>query len=162
MGVKLAHALGAHVTLITTSASKVDDAHRMGADEVIVTEGAPHDWPRPEAPLDLIIDTVAASHDLNPYLRSLDRDGALVLVGLPAEHHPPIEENLLTSRRRSLAGSGIGGILETQEMLDFCAAHGIACDVEVIAIQQINEAYERMLRNDVKYRFVIDMASLGN
>ena len=161
MGVKLAHALGAHVTLFTTSRSKVEDARRMGADEVIVTAGAPRDWSRPAAPLDLIIDTVAASHDLNPYLRSLDRDGALVLVGLPAHHHPPIEENLLTSRRRSLAGSGIGGITETQEMLDFCAAHGIACDVEVIAIQQINEAYERMLRSDVRYRFVIDMASLG-
>ncbi|MGH7523421.1 MAG: NAD(P)-dependent alcohol dehydrogenase [Gemmatimonadales bacterium] len=160
MGVKLAHALGAHVTLFTTSAGKVDDARRMGADEIIVTKGAPRDWPRPAAPLNLIIDTVAASHDLNPYLRSLDRDGALVLVGLPENHHPPIDENLLTSRRRSLAGSGIGGIAETQEMLNFCAAHGIACDVEVIAIQQINEAYERMLRSDVKYRFVIDMASL--
>ncbi len=158
MGVKLAHAMGAHVTLFTTSPSKEGDARRMGADEVVVTSGAGR-W-RAGAPLHLIIDTVAMSHDLNPYLAALDRDGAHVLVGLPPTPHPPVLANRLTSKRRSLAGSGIGGMRETQEMLDFCGEHGIVCDIETIRIQQINEAYERMLKSDVKYRFVIDMASL--
>jgi uncharacterized zinc-type alcohol dehydrogenase-like protein len=164
MGVKLAHAMGAHVTLFTTSPSKIDDAHRMGADDVIIT-GGDNGWPRVRAqhaaPLQLIIDTVALSHDLNPYLAALDRDGVMTLVGLPPTPHPPVIANRLTSQRRSLAGSGIGGMRETQEMLDFCAEHGVVCDIEMIAIQQINEAYERMLRSDVKYRFVIDMASLS-
>lgn len=164
MGVKLAHAMGARVTLFTTSPDKVADGHRLGADDVIVTDrdGA---WARGRARnsanIDLIVDTVAVPHDLNPYLGTLRRDGAHVLVGLPPERHPPVKENLLTSRRRSLAGSGIGGMRETQEMLDFCAEHNIACDIELIAISQINEAYERMLRSDVKYRFVIDLSTLA-
>jgi uncharacterized zinc-type alcohol dehydrogenase-like protein len=158
MGVKLAHAMGAHVTLFTTSPDKRDDAMRMGADEVIVTTEPV--WARLAAPLDLIINTVALSHDLNPYLAALGRDGVMTLVGLPPSPHPPVMANLLTSRRRSLAGSGIGGMRETQEMLDFCAKHGVVCEIEMIAIQQIDEAYERMLRSDVKYRFVIDMESL--
>ena len=134
----------------------------MGADEVVVT-GPGDEWSRATASghgIDLIVDTVALSHDLNPYLATLARDGAMVLVGLPPTPHPPVIANRLTSRRRSLAGSAIGGVPETQEMLDFCAAHGVACDIEMIPIQQINEAYERMLRSDVKYRFVIDMATL--
>jgi uncharacterized zinc-type alcohol dehydrogenase-like protein len=162
MGVKLAHAMGAHVTLFTTSPGKTDDAHRLGADEVVVT-AAGSDWARKAASgpgIDLIVNTVALSHDLNPYLGTLARDGAMVLVGLPPTPHPPVIANRLTSRRRSLAGSSIGGVPETQEMLDFCAAHGIACDIEMIRIQQVDEAYGRMLRSDVKYRFVIDMATL--
>jgi uncharacterized zinc-type alcohol dehydrogenase-like protein len=159
MAVKLAHAMGAHVTLFTTSPGKSDDAKRMGADEVIVTRDP--EWTRgSRMPIDLIVDTVALSHDLNPYLGTLDRDGALVLVGLPPTPHPAVIANRLTSKRRSLSGSGIGGMRETQEMLDFCGQHGIVCDIEMIRMQQINEAYERMLRSDVKYRFVIDMASL--
>lgn len=162
MGVKLAHAMGAHVTLFTTSPGKADDAHRLGADEVVVT-GTGTNWARgasSTAGIDLIVDTVALSHDLNPYLGCLARDGTMVLVGLPPTPHPAVLANRLTSRRRSLAGSGIGGMQETREMLDFCAAHRIACDIEMIAMSQINEAYERMLRSDVKYRFVIDMATL--
>jgi len=162
MAVKLAHAMGAHVTLFTTSPGKRDDAMRMGADDVVVTTDV--GWPRVRAqhaaPLQLIIDTVALSHDLNPYLATLDRDGAHVLVGLPPTPHPAVIAGRLTSKRRSLAGSGIGGMAETQQMLDFCGAHGIVCDIEMIRMQQINDAYERMLRSDVKYRFVIDMASL--
>ena len=162
MAVKLAHAMGAHVTLFTRSPGKSDDAHRMGADEVVVT-GPGDEWSRKTAAghgIDLIVDTVAMSHDMNPYLATLARDGAMVLVGLPPTPHPPIIANRLTGRRRSLAGSSIGGVPETQDMLDFCAAHGVTCDIEMIPIQQIDEAYERMLRSDVKYRFVIDMASL--
>jgi uncharacterized zinc-type alcohol dehydrogenase-like protein len=160
MGVKLAHAMGARVTLFTTSPSKIDDAHRMGADDVVVTSAPGWDRAARRAAIDLIIDTVALSHDLNPYLAALGRDGVMTLVGLPPTPHPPVVANRLTSQRRSLAGSGIGGMRETQEMLEFCALHGIVCDIEPIAIQQINEAYERMLRGDVKYRFVIDLASL--
>ena len=163
MAVKLAHAMGAHVTLFTTSPGKADDARRMGADDIVVTSGDGA-WARAAAAaasIDVIIDTVALSHDLNPYLGALARDGAMVLVGLPPTPHPPVLANRLTGRRRSLAGSGIGGMRETQEMLDFCASHGLACDIEMIAISQINDAYARMLRSDVKYRFVIDLASLG-
>ena len=162
MGVKLAHAMGAHVTLFTRSVSKIDDAMRMGADDVVVTSEAGWDSVRARhaAPLHLIIDTVALSHDLNPYLATLGRDGVMTLVGLPPTPHPPVHANRLTSKRRSLAGSGIGGMRETQEMLDFCAEHGIVCDIELIKIQKINQAYGRMLRSDVKYRFVIDMESL--
>ena len=157
MGVKIAKALGAHVTMFTTSPEKIADAKRLGADEVLVTRGA---WAWDAAPLDMILDTVAASHDLNPYLKCLGRDGVMVVVGGPPTPHPPINASLLVGRRRMLAGSLIGGIEETQEMLDFCAEHGITCDIELIEMQQINEAYERMLKSDVKYRFVIDMASL--
>ena len=157
MGVKLAHAMGAHVTLFTTSPSKIDDAKRMGADEVVVTS-IPGTWRT--VPIDLIINTVALSHDLNPYLATLGRDGVMTLVGLPPTPHPPVQANRLTSKRRSLAGSGIGGMKETREMLEFCGTHGIVCDIELIKIQKINQAYGRMLRSDVKYRFVIDMGSL--
>ena len=159
MGVKLAHAMGAHVTVFTRSASKVDDAIRMGADDVVLTDGPGAEVWR-TAPLDLIVNTVALSHDLNPYLATLGRDGVMTLVGLPPTPHPPVHANRLTSKRRSLAGSGIGGMKETQEMLEFCATHRIVCDIELIKIQKINQAYGRMLRSDVKYRFVIDMASL--
>jgi uncharacterized zinc-type alcohol dehydrogenase-like protein len=162
MGVKFAHAMGAHVTLFTTSPGKAGDARRLGADDVVVTS-ADGRWARAAASaprIDVIIDTVAMSHDLNPYLGTLPRDGALVLVGLPPAPHAPVLANRLTSKRRSLAGSSIGGIRETQEMLDFCAEHRIVCDVEVVRMQQINAAFERMLRSDVKYRFVIDLASL--
>jgi uncharacterized zinc-type alcohol dehydrogenase-like protein len=164
MAVKLAHAMGAHVTLFTTSPGTTDDARRMGADEVVVTS-AGNDWARNVASgpgMNLIVDTVALSHDLNPYLASLARDGTMVLVGLPPTPHPSVIANRLTGRRRSLAGSGIGGMRETQEMLDFCAVHSIACEIEMLRIQEIDEAYERMLRSDVKYRFVIDMATLKN
>ena len=158
MALKFAHAFGAHVTQFTTSPGKEADARRLGADEVVVT--------RDPAALDklansfhFIIDTVSASHDLNAFLHLLRRNGSMVLVGAP-EHPAPVEAFSVISKRRSLAGSGIGGIPETQEMLDYCAAHGIVSDIERIPMQQINQAYERMIRNDVKYRFVIDIASL--
>ncbi len=158
MALKFAHAFGAHVTQFTTSPGKEEDAKRLGADEVVLTRD-------PEAlkPLagtfDFIIDTVSAEHDLNLFLALLRRDGHMVLVGAP-EKPAPVAAFSLLARRRSLAGSGIGGIAETQEMLDFCAEHGIVSDIEMTPISKINEAYERMLKNDVKYRFVIDMASL--
>jgi uncharacterized zinc-type alcohol dehydrogenase-like protein len=159
MGVKLAHALGAHVVLFTTSPGKADDARRLGADEVVISKN-PEEMAKHANSFNLILDTVAAPHDLDAFLGLLKRDGALVLVGAPGEPHPsPAVFNLIL-KRRTLAGSLIGGIAETQEMLDFCAEHGIVSDVEIIPIQQINEAYERMLKGDVKYRFVIDMASL--
>jgi uncharacterized zinc-type alcohol dehydrogenase-like protein len=159
MGVKLAHAMGAHVTVFTTSAGKRDDAMRLGANEVVVSRN-PDDMKAHRRSFDLIIDTVAASHDLDPYVAALKRDGALVLVGAPPTPHPsPAIMNLIFGRR-SIAGSLIGGIPETQEMLDFCAAHNVVSDIEMIRIQQIDEAYDRMLRGDVKYRFVIDNASL--
>ena len=161
MGVKLAHALGAHVVLFTTSPGKAEDARRLGADEVVISKN-PEEMAKHANSFHLILDTVAAPHDLDAFLGLLKRDGALVLVGAPGEPHPsPAVFNLIL-KRRTLAGSLIGGIAETQEMLDFCAEHGIVSDVEIIPIQQINEAYERMLRSDVRYRFVIDMASLRN
>ncbi len=160
MAVKLAHALGARVVLFTTSPDKAADAHRLGADEVVLSKDA-EAVARHANSFHLIIDTVSAPHNLDTFLALLKRDGALVLVGAPGEPHPsPGIMNLILGRR-SLAGSLIGGIAETQEVLDFCAGHGIASDVEIIPIQRINEAYERMLKGDVKYRFVIDMASLG-
>jgi alcohol dehydrogenase (NADP+) len=159
MAVKLAHALGARVVLFTTSPDKAEDAKRLGADEVVISKDeaavAQH-----AGSFHLILDTVSAPHNLDPYLTSLRRDGALVLVGAPPTPHPsPTVFNFIMGRR-TLAGSLIGGIAETQEMLDFCAEHGITSDVEIIPIQKIDEAYERMLKGDVKYRFVIDMASL--
>jgi uncharacterized zinc-type alcohol dehydrogenase-like protein len=161
MGVKISHALGAHTVLFTTSPDKAEDARRLGADEVVVSKNA-DEMKKQRESLDLIVNTVAASHDLDAYTSLLKRDGTLVLVGLPEHPHPsPSVANLLT-RRRSIAGSMIGGIPETQEMLDFCSAHNIVSDIEMIPIQKINEAYERMLKSDVKYRFVIDMASLRN
>ncbi len=159
MGVKLSHALGATTALFTTSASKVEDARRLGADLVILSKSAQQMAEHAQS-FDLIIDTVAATHDLGPYFNLLKRDATMVQVGAP-EHPLSVAVFPLIMRRRAFVGSAIGGIAETQEMLDFCAAKNIAADVEVIPIQKINEAYERMLKSDVKYRFSIDMASLG-
>ncbi len=160
MGVKLAHAMGAHVVLFTTSPGKAEDARRLGADEVCISRD-PVQMARHSASLDFILNTVAAPHDINSFLSLLRRDGTMTLVGVPENLHPSPEVATLIFRRRSLAGSLIGGIRETQEMLDFCAAQGIGSDVETIPVDYINTAYERMLRSDVKYRFVIDMSTLG-
>jgi alcohol dehydrogenase (NADP+) len=159
MGVKLSHAMGARTVLFTTSPSKVEDGRRLGADEVIVSNDRVQ-MKRHAASFDLIIDTVSATHDLNPYFNLLKRDATLVQVGAPAEPLPIAVFPLLL-KRRHFAGSAIGGIAETQEMLDFCAAKNISADVEVIAMDKINEAYERMLKSDVKYRFSIDMSTLA-
>jgi alcohol dehydrogenase (NADP+) len=159
MGVKLAHAMGAHVVLFTTSPSKAEDAKRLGANEV-VNSRSPAEMEAHANSFDLVINTVAAQHDLNPFLTLLKRDGTLALVGAPEHDHPSPQVFNLIFKRRRLAGSLIGGIAETQEMLDFCAEHGITSDIEIIPMQEINEAYERMLKSDVRYRFVIDMNSL--
>ena len=159
MGVKIAAALGAHVVLFTTSPNKKDDAQKLGAHEVVVSKNQ-NEMDRHLGSFDFILDTVSAPHDLNAYLTLIKRDGTLTLVGAPPQP-PTIEIFNLIFKRRQIAGSLIGGIPETQEMLDFCSKHKLTADVEVIPIQKINEAYERMLRSDVKYRFVIDMASLG-
>ncbi len=158
MGLKFARALGAEVALFTRSPGKEEEARRLGADQVILSTD-PQRMAAVAGRFDLILDTVPHQHDLNPYLATLKRDGTLVLVGLLEPLEPAVHGAQLVMGRRSIAGSAIGGIAETQEMLDFCAAHGIACDIEMIEIQQINQAYERMLASDVKYRFVIDMAS---
>lgn len=158
MGVKIAHALGAEVTVLSQSMKKRDDGRRMGADHYYATSD-PATFTALKGHFDLIINTVSAEMDWNQYLDLLTLDGALVVVGVPAVQVPVGAFSLIT-RRRTLAGSLIGGIDETQEMLDFCAAHGIACEIEVIPIQKVNEAYERVLKSDVRYRFVIDMASL--
>jgi uncharacterized zinc-type alcohol dehydrogenase-like protein len=158
MAVKFAHAFGAEVVLFTTSPGKTEDAKRLGAHEVVVSKNE-SEMKKQTASFDFIIDTVSAKHDLNAYLTLLKRDGTMTLVGAPPEP-TGVESFNLILRRRQLAGSLIGGIKETQEMLDFCAERGIVCDIEKIRIDQINEAYERMLKSDVKYRFVIDMASL--
>jgi uncharacterized zinc-type alcohol dehydrogenase-like protein len=159
MGVKLAHAFGAHVVLFTTSAGKAADAKRLGAQEVVISKNQ-GEMNKHLNSFDFILDTVSAQHDINAYLNLLKRDATLALVGAP-EQPLPVAAFSLVFKRRSFAASLIGGIPETQEMLDFCATHGITADIEMIPIQKINEAYERMLRSDVKYRFVIDMASLG-
>ena len=159
MGVKFSHAFGAHTVLFTTSPGKVADAKRLGADEVAISKNA-DDMAKHAGSFDFILDTVAASHNLDAFIHLLKRDGTLCLVGAPDHPHPSPEVMGLIFKRRSIAGSAIGGIRETQEMLDFCGKHNIVCDIEMIAIQQINEAYERLLKSDVKYRFVIDMASL--
>jgi len=158
MGVKLAHAMGAHVVVFTTSPDKKEDALRLGADEVVVSRNA-DEMQKHAGSFDFILDTVAAKHDINAYLNLLRLDGNITLVGAPEK---PLEVAAfsLIMARRSLSGSNIGGIAETQEMLDFCGEHNITADVEVIPIQKANEAYERLLKSDVKYRFVIDMASL--
>ncbi len=158
MGLKLAHAFGAHTALFTTSPGKAQDAKRLGADEVIVSKDA-NEMAKHVNSFDFILDTVSAQHDVNAYLNMLKRDGTLVLVGAPDQPLPVAAFSVIPLRRQ-FAGSLIGGIPETQEMLDFCAQHGIVSDIEMIPIQKINEAYERMLRSDVKYRFVIDMSSL--
>jgi uncharacterized zinc-type alcohol dehydrogenase-like protein len=159
MGLKLARAMGAEVVLFTTSPNKTEDALRLGAHTVVVSKD-PEQMARHRNSFHFLLDTVSAPHDLDPFLSSLRRDGAMVLVGAPPTPHPaPAAFNLIMGRR-TLAGSLIGGIAETQEMLDFCGEHGIVSDIETIPVQQINEAYERMLRSDVRYRFVLDMGSL--
>jgi alcohol dehydrogenase (NADP+) len=158
MGVKFAHALGAHTVVFTTSPSKKDDAIRLGADEVVISKDA-NEMAKHAGSFDFILDAVAAQHDINAYINLLARDGNLTLVGAPPQPLP-VDVMGLLFRRRSFSGSLIGGIAETQQMLDFCSEHNIVSDVEVIPIQKINEAYERLLKSDVKYRFSIDMASL--
>jgi alcohol dehydrogenase (NADP+) len=159
MALKLAHAMGAHVVLFTTSPHKTADALRLGVDEVVVSKNA-DDLKKHARSLDFILDTVPSSHDLDTYLELLKRDATMCLVGAPPSPHPTPNVSKLIFGRRQLGGSLIGSLRETQEMLDFCAQHAIVPDVEIIPIQKINEAYERMLWRDVKYRFVIDMASL--
>jgi uncharacterized zinc-type alcohol dehydrogenase-like protein len=159
MAVKFAHAFGARVVVFTTSSGKTPDAVRLGADDVVVSKNAA-EMQKHLATFDFILDTVSAPHDPNLYLELLKRDGTMTMVGAP-EAPLPVGVFSLLFRRRRLAGSVIGGIRETQEMLDFCAEHGITADVEVIPIQKVDEAYDRLMRSDVKYRFVLDMASLG-
>ena len=158
MGVKFAHAFGAQTVLFTTSPNKTSDALRLGADEVVISKNEAQ-MQKHTGTFDFILDAVSAEHDLNAYLQLLKLDGVMTLVGAP-EKPAALQGFNLLMKRRSLAGSAIGGIRETQEMLDFCAMHGITSDIEQIPIQKINEAYERLLKGDVKYRFVIDMGSL--
>jgi uncharacterized zinc-type alcohol dehydrogenase-like protein len=158
MGVKFAHALGAHVVVFTTSPGKKDDALRLGADEVVISRNA-DEMAKHTRSFDFILDAVAAEHDINAYINLLRRDGNIVMVGAPSKPLPVAVFGLIFGRR-SFSGSPIGGIAETQEMLDFCGKHNITADVEVIPIQKVNEAYERLVKADVKYRFSIDMASL--
>ena len=158
MGLKFASAFGANVVLFTTSPKKTADAVRLGAGEVVVSTDQAA-MRKHAGTFDFILDAVSAEHDFNAYLQLLRRDGTMTLVGAP-EKPAPVSAFGLIVRRRRLAGSPIGGIRETQEMLDFCGAHNITADVEVIPIQKVNEAYERLLKSDVKYRFSIDMASL--
>ena len=158
MGVKIAHALEAHVVVFTTSPKKKEDALRLGADEVVISRDA-NEMQKHVESFDFILDAVSADHDINAYINLLRRDGNITLVGAP-EKPLAVPAFGLIMRRRSLSGSPIGGIAETQEMLDFCGQHNLTADVEVIPIQKVNEAYERMLKSDVKYRFSIDMASL--
>jgi uncharacterized zinc-type alcohol dehydrogenase-like protein len=158
MAVKFGHAFGAHVVLLTTSPNKTADALRLGADEVVLSKNEA-EMRKHTGSFDFILDTVSANHDVTAYLSLLKRDGTLTLVGAPPNPVAVPAFALIMGRHR-IAGSAIGGIKETQEMLDFCAANGITADIELIRIQQINEAYERLVKNDVKYRFVIDMASL--
>ena len=159
MGVKFARALGAEVTLFTRSASKVEEAKKQGAHHVIISTD-PAAMEAALASFDFILDTVPVPHDLNPYLNALRRDGTLILVGLLEPIEPALQAFPIVFGRRRLAGSLIGGLPETQEMLDFCAENGITCDIEMLDIRNINEAYERMQRSDVRYRFVIDLATL--
>ncbi len=159
MALKLGHAMGAQMVLFTTSASKTQDAKRLGADEVVISKNA-DEMKKHINSLDFILNTVSISHNLDPFLDLLKVDGTMCLVGVPEHPHPSPSVGKLIFKRGCLAGSLIGGIKETQEMLNFCAEHNITSDIELIPIQKINEAYERMLKSDVKYRFVIDMASL--
>jgi alcohol dehydrogenase (NADP+) len=158
MGVKFAHALGAHTVVFTTSPGKREDARRLGADEVVMSRNA-DEMKKHAGSFDFILDTVSDAHDISAFINLLRRDGNITMVGAPDKPLPVSVFGLIMGRR-SFSGSPIGGIPETQEMLDFCGAHGIASDVEVIPIQKVNEAYERLLKSDVRYRFSIDMASL--
>jgi uncharacterized zinc-type alcohol dehydrogenase-like protein len=159
MAIKIAKAMGAYVTVFTTSPPKADDAKRLGADEVVLSTD--REQMKAQSKLDLILDTVSAKHNVNDYLNILKVDGSLVLVGLPVEPLPVGAFNIVNGRK-SFSGSNIGGIRETQEVLDFCAEHNIAADIELINVNQINDAFDRLEKGDVKYRFVIDMASLKN
>jgi uncharacterized zinc-type alcohol dehydrogenase-like protein len=159
MGIKFAKAMGAEVTLFTRSASKAEEGRRQGADHVIVSTDA-EQMKAAAGHFDFLLDTIPVQHDLNPYLDTLRFDGVHILVGLIEPIDPPVHAAKLVLGRRVLAGSLIGGIAETQEVLDFCAEHNITCDIEMLDIRQINEAYARMIAGDVKYRFVIDMATL--
>jgi alcohol dehydrogenase (NADP+) len=161
MGVKFSHAFGAHTVLFTTSPEKIADGKRLGADEVVISKDA-DEMARHAGSFDFILNTVAASHNLDGFINLLKRDGTLCLVGAPEHPHPSPEVMGLIFKRRRIAGSAIGGIKETQEMLDFCAKQNprIVSDIEVIPMQKINEAFERMVKGDVRYRFVIDMSSL--
>jgi uncharacterized zinc-type alcohol dehydrogenase-like protein len=159
MGIKFAKALGAHVVMITTSPDKGKDAARLGADEVLLSRDADA-MAAHAGSFDFLLNTVPVSHDLNPYTALLKRDRTMALVGVLTELNPPVSGGSLIMGRKSIAGSAIGGMAETQEMMDFCAEHGIVSDVEMIAMKDVNQAYERLLKNDVKYRFVIDMATL--
>jgi uncharacterized zinc-type alcohol dehydrogenase-like protein len=158
--VKLAAAMGATVVVFTTSASKIEDAKRLGAHEVVVSTD-PDAMASEAGKFDFILNTVAVSHNLDPFIACLKRDGTMTLVGAPSTPHPGMAMFPMIMQRRSIAGSMIGGIAETQEMLDFCGQHGITADIELIAIQDINTAYERMVKSDVKYRFVIDISTLA-
>ncbi len=160
MGIKLAHAMGAHVVAFTTSDAKREAARTLGADEVVVSRNA-EEMKAHAKSFDLIVNTVAAPHDLDAFITLLKRDGTMTLVGAPSSPHPSQSVMNLIGKRRAIAGSMIGGIPETQEMLDFCAQHDIVADIELIRAEDINDAYERMLKGDVKYRFVIDNASLA-
>ncbi len=160
MGIKLAHAMGAHVVAFTTSESKRNAARALGADDVVVSRNEDEMAAHVKS-FDFILNTVAAPHNLDAFTTLLKRDGTMTLVGAPATPHPSPEVFNLIFRRRSIAGSMIGGIPETQEMLDFCAEHGIVADIELIRGDEINEAWERMVKGDVKYRFVIDSATLA-
>lgn len=159
MGIKLAHAMGAYVVAFTTSESKKAEAHKLGADEVVISKD-PEQMAKHYKSFDFILNTVAASHNLDNFTALLKRDGTMTLVGVPADPHQSPNVSILIGKRAAIAGSMIGGITETQEMLDFCAEHNIVADIELIKAEQINEAYERMLKGDVKYRFVIDSSTL--
>ena len=161
MAVKIAKAMGAEVKVFTTSEKKFAAARELGADDVILSTD-PAAMAAADRSIDVIIDTVAAPHDLNPYFRTLRLDGALFQLGLPSEAMPPVNPGALIRRRIAYAGSLIGSIAETQEMLDFCAEHGVVSDVEVVGADQLNEAYDRMVAGDVKYRFVLDLSTLGS
>ncbi|WP_349999111.1 NAD(P)-dependent alcohol dehydrogenase [Stenotrophomonas lacuserhaii] len=161
MAIKLAKAMGAQVTLFSRSPGKADDAYRLGADRIIFSKDDAQ-MAQAVSTFDLIIDTVPYNHDVNPYIATLKPDGTLVLLGYLGPLEPTLNSAPMVYRGKSLAGSLIGSLAETQEMLEFCAEHGVTSDVEVIAIQDVNQAYERLLRSDVKYRFVIDLASLRN
>ncbi len=161
MGVKFAHAMGAHTVMITTSPEKGKDALRLGADEVLVSRDAAT-MQKHAASFDFLLNTIPNGHDTNPYMALLKLDGTMVIVGVLTEIEPALRGISLIAGRKCIAGSSIGGMAETQEMLDFCGKHNIVCDVEMVPIQAVNQAYERLLKNDVKYRFVIDIGTLKN